>query len=316
MAMIKRRLSQLKIPHSKNRFLLDIHNSVIRNSSVDYVWTFYGNEFDEFNNIEPQLSFTEEEERKGRDVLSGMGIDSETPFVCFHTRDKAYLDIIHSHQTREQWSYHDHRDCDINNYELGIRYLADFGYIALRTGQVVKSELSYADNVRIIDYSCNYRNDFADMYLNARCAFFVGGCSGLREVPQIFNVPMVEPNIIPLRYVPRGDKSLFIPKKLWDKQRKRLLTFPEILSNGIDDWKKAQRYVDGNIEIIENTSHEILDVVKEMNKRHNGTWIGENEDEELQDRFRSLFLPDHPYHGFPSRIGAEFLRQNRSLLDG
>lgn len=53
----------------------------------------------------------------------------------------------------------------------------------------------------------------------------------------------------------------------------------------------------------------------EMDERLKGTWQTTEEDEELQRRFWSLFKPSELNRVFRSRIGAEFLRQNRELLD-
>ena len=52
-----------------------------------------------------------------------------------------------------------------------------------------------------------------------------------------------------------------------------------------------------------------------MDERLKGTWQTTEEDEELQQRFWSLFKPSELNQVFLSRIGAEFLRQNRELLD-
>ena len=52
-----------------------------------------------------------------------------------------------------------------------------------------------------------------------------------------------------------------------------------------------------------------------MDERIKGTWQSTEEEEELQQRFWSLFKPSELNRVFLSRIGAEFLRQNRELLD-
>jgi hypothetical protein len=67
--------------------------------------------------------------------------------------------------------------------------------------------------------------------------------------------------------------------------------------------------------VIENTSEEILDLTKEMNERIDGTWVAEDEDEELQERFRALFKPSHLCCGFSCRISTAFLKKNRDLLE-
>ena len=72
---------------------------------------------------------------------------------------------------------------------------------------------------------------------------------------------------------------------------------------------------EGKYTAVENTAEEILDLAKEMDERLDGIFQTTEEDEELQDRFRSLLPPPHFYHGTPARIGAKFLRQNGELLE-
>ena len=64
-----------------------------------------------------------------------------------------------------------------------------------------------------------------------------------------------------------------------------------------------------------NTPEEILALTREMNDRIDGGWVGEGGDEELQRRFSDIYHPGHRSHGFPSKVGAEFLRQNQDLLE-
>lgn len=71
----------------------------------------------------------------------------------------------------------------------------------------------------------------------------------------------------------------------------------------------------GDIEIIDNTPEEITTLVMEKDQRLKGEWQTTKEDEELQRRFWALFKPSELNQVFLSRIGAEFLCQNRELLD-
>ena len=59
---------------------------------------------------------------------------------------------------------------------------------------------------------------------------------------------------------------------------------------------------------------EIRALALEMDDRLNGAWKPAEEDEELQSRYWSLFKSDEITR-VETRIGAEFLRQNRALLE-
>lgn len=310
--MIKRRLRVLE-----NQILLKLYDNIRPYTNFSKIWIdlpFKGNEYDEFNNVSPQLWFTKEEEAYGAKILTRMGIKEGAPFVCFHARDKAYLDTLHTHHSREKWAYHDYRDADIRKYLKAAEYLASLGLIAVRMGYITEHSIE-TSNSRIIDYSTHYRSDFGDIYLTVNCKFFFGCTGGLHSVAQAFGVPVAAANWIPIKYALLSKNDLFIPKKLWGIEKKRFLTFSEIIASGMDSWLRSEQYAKAGIEVVENTADEILALVKEMNARLDNTWVTQEEDEELQRRYRSLFQPGHFSYGFPSRIGAEFLRQNRELLE-
>ena len=77
----------------------------------------------------------------------------------------------------------------------------------------------------------------------------------------------------------------------------------------------SEKHEQLGVEVMENTAEEITALAVEMDERLKGTWQTTEEDEELQRRFWSLFKPSELNQVFLSRIGAEFLRQNRELLD-
>ena len=130
-----------------------------------------------------------------------------------------------------------------------------------------------------------------------------------------FGIPYVQTNMIPMGWASRTARDLFIPKKYRYAESKRFLSFREIIGMGADRWLYTQQYIASGIEVIENTSADILALAKEMNERQDGVWVPQDDDEELQERYRVLFPPDHPITGYPSRVGSEFLHQNRELLD-
>jgi putative glycosyltransferase (TIGR04372 family) len=79
-------------------------------------------------------------------------------------------------------------------------------------------------------------------------------------------------------------------------------------------FQRSQEFAEAGVVLIENTAEEILDLAKEMNDRLDEKFKTAKEDEELQNKFRSLYKPHHLCYGTPARIGAKFLRKNRELL--
>lgn len=307
--MVKRKLKIHEFPN------IPINLEIIINKSLQKVGLFAelpstGNEYYEFNEIPQQLSFVKEEKEQGESLKRSIGISPDDSFVCFHSRDSAYLDAKY----KNDWRYFDFRDCNIENYLPAAKYLTSLGIFALRMGYIVEKSLSFKSS-KIIDYANDYRSDFGDIYFTAECKFFLGNTSGICALPWVFGVPSAYANVAAISIPPLLNKDIFIPKKLWDTKGKRFLSFKEIILNGIDLWSRSGQYQKSGIELIENTSDEILDLAKEMNSRLDGTWFETDEDVALQERYRSLFPEGHICFGFRSKIGSAFLQKNIGLLD-
>ncbi|MFQ5771573.1 MAG: TIGR04372 family glycosyltransferase, partial [bacterium] len=144
-------------------------SSWLRKSGFCERLPFWDNEYYEFNNTEPNLSFTISEEEEGKKLLRKMGIDDNSWFVCFHSRDSVYFSNQWNelYSSAKDWSYHDYRNADIRNYLEAAKYIASLGGFAVRIGYGVGEELPDINNPRIIDYASNYRTDFGDIYLLA-----------------------------------------------------------------------------------------------------------------------------------------------------
>ncbi len=258
------------------------------------------------------LSFTPEEERLGQEELLKIGIPDGAPFVCFHARNSAYLKSLYP---RLDLGYHNYRDSNIHNCILATEELVRRGYFAVRTGAIVKDSLQ-TTNPMIIDYATKSRTEFLDIFLGAKCHFYLGAPCGFHAIPMIFRRPLAIVNMIPLEYAPTcGSNYLFIPKKLWLRKENRFLTFREILNSGVGRFLRTEQYEQLGIEVIENTPEELTAVAVEMDERLKSKWQTTEEDEELQRRFWALFKPSDLNQIFVSRIGTEFLRQNRKLLE-
>jgi len=257
------------------------------------------------------LSLTKAEEKKGLDALRQMGIPQEADIVCFYARDPAYLNSV---LPKLDWQYQDYRDCDIRFQVLAAREMARRGYFSLRMGAVVKDPLSLV-SPGIIDYAVKYHDDFLDIYLLSKCRFLISAAAGLSSVAVAFRKPVAWVNFIPIGHIHSWNpQDLIITKKLWLRPEGRFLTFKEIFDSGIGCWLETKNYAAAGIDIIENTPEEILSVAIEMDERLKGTWIAQEEDEELQQRFWSLLQPKNLHGRIMARMGAEFLRLNRQLL--
>jgi putative glycosyltransferase (TIGR04372 family) len=257
------------------------------------------------------LSFTTEEEQFGQTALPELGLPEGANFICFFARDSAYLDFSFPNR---RWDYHNYRDSSIHSYLPAAEELTRRGYFALRMGAIVKEALN-TTNPMIVDYATKHRTDFLDIYLGAKCRFFVGDPNGYDSVPLLFRRPVVLVNFIPFEHLLSWDPNcVLIPKRLWLRKEHRFMTFREILDSGVGRIQQSQKYAELGIEIVDNTPEEITALAVEMDERLQGTWRTTEEDGELQRRFWSLFKTSELHGVFLSRVGAEFLRQNQELL--
>ena len=276
----------------------------------DTAYPYWNYVFDKDSEV---LNFTPAEEEKGKSILSGMGVAANSWFICFHARDPCYMGKAYS---RGDWSYHNFRDCDIKNYLKATKYIDACGGFAIRMGEHVEEELPELKESGVVDYAINHRSDFGDIYFPAKAKFFLGNTAGIFLVSTIFRVPVALANFVPLEIItPFGPGDLFVPKKIWSIEKKRFLTFREIFESGIGRWQFGEKYTGAGLEVIENTSEEILDLAREMNERLDGIFESTEEDEELQRAFHSLIKPNHLCYGTPVRMGTKFLRENRELLE-
>jgi putative glycosyltransferase (TIGR04372 family) len=261
----------------------------------------------------PHLSFTPEEEAQGRAFLRELGVE-QGRFVCLLCRDSAYLD---KHLPGVDWSYHDYRDVDIATYLPALHLLADAGYHVLRMGAAVKAPLD-VDHPRIIDYATNgLRTEFLDIYLAARCRFFISNGSGLENVSKIFHTPVLYVNAVPLELVrAECSRDMLVFKKVRRAGDKRMLSVGEILDNGIGRFTQMPQYRQAGVEVVDNTPDEIRQAVAEMMDHVDGAIPDTEEDRTLQRRFWAHFQPSEWNGVFRARVGHAFLRANPCLLDG
>lgn len=265
--------------------------------------------------IGPNLSFSSAEEAFGQTGLEAIGIPPGSEFICLNVRDSAYLN---EHQVGD-WSYHNYRDSNIQDYILTAEAMANRGYYVVRMGAKVHNSIA-STHPKVIDYAANgMRTDFMDIYLGAKCLFCISTSSGFDAIPTIFRRPIVFVNSLPIGYSSTFCyKYISITKHHFNTQLDRLMSLAEIFSSGSGFLLSAADYKSKGIKLIDNTPEEILDVVVEMEERLKGNWQTTDYDEVLQKKFWTIFsiyavdnYNQTALHGeIHARFGTAFLRNN------
>ena len=284
-------------------------------SNFFLVTDMVANEYYEFNEAPPILKFTGDEELAGRRKLAEWGIDlGRDWFVCVFARDDNYLREL---EPAVNYSYHDYRNADIDSFNLAIEEIVSRGGFVLRMGFHVNKPLS-AKADRVIDYAVGLRSDFMDIFLPAKCRFFLGSASGISDVSVAFDRPRLGANCAPFGSGPIGKQSLFIPKLVASVETGEKFSFARLLrdfalnsdpkvGDGEVAYLQGYRYVD-------NTPEEILAVTREMLDRLDNIYEQTTDIAALRRIYFGLIPENHWCKGVKTPIGGDFLELHRRLL--
>jgi putative glycosyltransferase (TIGR04372 family) len=284
------------------------YQSLVAQGNTDCGMLYSGsNEFWEFNNIEPQLSFTDEELAEGQQLLNTMGIN-KNPYVCIHDRSSHYLE---SKFPGNNFTYHNYRDCSINNYLKAADWLTTKGVYVVRMGEVVSTPLK-TNNPMIIDYATQHRSDFGDTFLPATCDFFLGNTAGLFLVSTIMARPVAGANFVPFDHTPLLKEDVFIHKNLslpfnlineigFEMMENNMVTLAEMLQKN-------------NLSIEENSAEQILDLTIEMFERLTNTFTPNFNSEHLKNKLRSYWKTTARSYGYVCNISSKFVDEKQNLF--
>ena len=272
------------------------------------------------------ISFTPKEKLEGEEILKKFGLAKDAKFVCLLVRDTGYLSRYIKHEyMNERYQYHSHRDGDIDKYVLAAEELARRGYYVFRMGKNVLKPLK-SSNPKVIDYAkSGMRNDFMDIYLSAKCNFFISPGSGLDGVSVIFHRPVAYIGHLPFGNFAHkwnnNKKTLVLTKHHINKRNQKELTISEIFSANVAFAYTSDEYKLNDVELKENSPEEIRDLVIEMDERLNEHWKETKEDLLLQKRFRSILEHEIKKLNLKNikkkikiRFGAKFLRENQNWI--
>ncbi|MDM8535843.1 TIGR04372 family glycosyltransferase [Desulfobacterales bacterium HSG17] len=294
-----------------------------------------------WNKAPAQLKLTEEEYKKGRKLLKGIGVKKGVDYVCIHARDNSYTDTLQKRDT--YWKDNDFRDCSIENYEAAALYLADKGICVIRMGNS-NSPPFKTDHPLIIDYATKYKSDFADVFLSATCKFFLGNTSAVYLLSSVFDVPVAYTNMTPIGESGRKKNDIYILKKIYDENTKQYIPFKgmqrfedKFFSDQLHALEQSTYILNRNnsllysrlsrdqleilktnrITICENTPDEILWLTKEMNEKIDGVYKKPEDWDKIQKKHLAVFDQNHPFFLNPpvSPICFDFVKNNMSLWE-
>ena len=269
-----------------------------------------------YGKMQPHIQFSKSESKQGEEFLNSVRHFAGQKFVCLAVRDSLYKK---DQFTDRDISKDDYRNNDISNFQNVAEQLVSDGYLVFRMGAKVERPFG-VDAPGVFDYASNgMRTDFLDVYLSANCEIFISTVLGLDSIPEIFRVPRVLTNYIPIaNFGKYGPQDLIIPKQYWIENESRFMSFREVVASkdALGSCTSSYEYQRAGLKLVENTPQEITLATQELLARKIGTWQTTDEAVMLQQKFWSLYDQLSP-PGIKSRakdhkplIGTEFLRAN------
>ena len=263
----------------------------------------------------PTLTFTDSERKQGVELQRSLFPDSGRPFVCIALPEKSYY-LSKYIPSEGSESNQDIYSCmpSWDSYYRCINTLSVAGLNVIRMGQSVDTKIDQSA-CRIIDYASDSRSEFGDAWLLGNCKFVIAGAgTGIYWPASALNKPALLTDTYGLFNTSYGQLDLKIPQLAWSRSEKKLMPFSWLIKQG-EGWGHKRSLIEGDIEIVKNTSEEITEVVLEMNQRLDGTWVESDEDKDLQSRFSALRASIPKWQVQEGvRIGADFLRRYQHLL--
>ena len=238
--------------------------------------------------------------------------------VILLVRDSAYLDSIYKYK---DWSYHNYRDGNIDDYIPACEELTKRGYYIFRMGHTVKKKI-FTNNPMIIDYATNgMRTELLDIYLSSKCEFCISNSTGLDGLAQMFRKPILFTNFTPVGgFSTFSSKFLFTIRHHFSKKLNRRLSLQEIFNEGVFYSLKTTDFMDKDIVLQDNSPKEIIDAALEMKdfvKNFNQSKKNCNLNKIFWEIYQSCInkFDVHTNHGLLlSKISSKFLQNNKYFI--
>lgn len=253
----------------------------------------------------PVLTLRPEDRLWGDQQLEAMGVPAGAWFVAIHVREGGFSPIDEA--------LHAHRNGSIAHLVPAIEAITARGGYVIRLGDPTMVPLMPMKQV--IDYAHHpARCERLDVYLCATARFIIGNTSGLFILGSIFGVPSALANMIPIPTLGFLPQDISMPKLLFSQDLGRNLSFPEIMSSPVAEFRCASLYADHHLIPIENSADEILNMTLEMFASLENSETVSDDDESLHSQYLALLQPQHYSYGAASRISLGFLHKYRALL--
>ena len=222
----------------------------------------------------------------------------------------------------KDWSYHSYRNCKLENYVDAVNLATQKGYYVFRMGATPGKTLEI-NNDRFIDYAKLYRTDFLDVYLANKCKFSISTGTGWDALSSwTFRKPHVWTNAVPIGIPVLNpcEKLIFSIKLHYNIKKNKYLSLNEILNSKLMYASSIDSFNEENIELHENDSEDIKNMVIEMINYIEKIDDKSEEDLIFQSKIQSIYknnlrLPNSKYKIFNTTMSKNFIKKYNFLIN-
>ena len=284
--------------------------------NIGSIHDFHNNNL--LNKYPIQLNLTKQEINKGELILKQMGIPKNAKIICITSRDDLYLRRTHP---SVDFSYHNYRDSNVNNYIPAIKALIKKNFYVVRMGKIAAKKLNIKSS-KFIDYPFHpLKSDFMDFFFAYKCYFWVCSNTGTDELARAFRKPMVDSNMVQLSGLKLHPKTLLC-LKIHKNYNNKKLSLNEIFDSGVGNSYLSEQFRRKKIKLNELNANQIKDIALEMTKLMKDSWkIKNKNDLKLQKKFEKLYLskikqidPEFKHKKVNALYSLVFLKKNPWFL--
>ena len=266
-----------------------------------------------------QLNLTKQEINKGELILKQFGIPKNAKIICITSRDNLYLRRTYP---SVDFSYHNYRDSNVNNYIPAIKALIKKNFYVVRMGKIAAKRLDIKSS-KFVDYPFHpLKSDFMDFFFAYKCYFWICSNAGIDEAAKVFRKPLMDSNIAPLTGLKVTYKKVLLCLKIHKNYNNKKLSLNEIFDCGVGKFCRSEEFRRKKIKLNELNANQIIDTLLEMTKLMKDSWkIKNKNDLKLQKKFRKLYLskikqidPEYKHKKVNALYSLVFLKKNPWFL--
>ena len=283
-------------------------------------------------NINFPFEFSKREIFKAEKLLAKLKIKKKKKLVGIAYKDNTYWNL---RKIKKPWDYYRHSSA--YNLIESIQYLKKRGYQCVLLGDNSEDNLLNKTEIIKLNGLSKSERELLDIYIYSKMEFAIIGALGLKFLAEMFRVPILSHNGLLPQWQSNG---IFLPKKYVDSITKKIIPLNDLLKRKIvcldfDEgkiqlvFKEPLIFRDINefkicsIDLIENTSSEILKATKEMIELIMNNKKLSKKEINMQQQIRSIFFNNKIFTrsvvnygvNFGGYFSPSFLKANKTYFD-